>query len=137
MAATKKVMGFDLKKHFAVDVDVYSHMSLRERGAELQTEWETRFNGLGRPPSGDGRGLEAGLGRRAGARLAGRAANPLRPASHWPPRRRTAGDGRLLPYAPTMIGGAADLVEADQDEIFEGRDVLPHPQRPQRAVRDP
>src|SRR5207245_401404 len=38
--AAKRVMGFDPEQTFVVDESVYEHMSLRERGADAQSEWE-------------------------------------------------------------------------------------------------
>src|SRR5207253_6297691 len=40
--AAKQVLGFDCDREFWVDDSVYEHMSLRERGASLQAEWDRR-----------------------------------------------------------------------------------------------
>jgi transketolase len=117
--ATKEVMGFDPDRHFWVDERVYEHMSLRERGEAAQREWEERFASWreGFPDLAEDwdRAWEGRLreGWReslpefaAGEQLATRAAGQKVMAAF--------GD-----HAPTMIGGAADLVESTKT-VFEG-----------------
>ncbi|MCW3027381.1 MAG: transketolase [Solirubrobacterales bacterium] len=117
--ATKEVMGFDPDRHFWVDERVYEHMSLRERGAAAQREWEERFASWREDfpdlaedwdRAWEGRlreGWRASLPEfAAGEQLATRAAGQKVMAAF--------GD-----YAPTMIGGAADLVESTKT-LFEG-----------------
>jgi transketolase len=117
--ATKEVMGFDPDRDFWVDERVYEHMSLRERGAAAQREWEERFASWreGFPDLAEDwdRAWEGRLreGWReslpefaAGEELATRAAGQKVMAAF--------GD-----HAPTMIGGAADLVESTKT-VFEG-----------------
>src|ERR1700683_2851009 len=41
--ATKEVMGFDPERKFWVDDSVYEHMSLKDKGAASQQEWQQRF----------------------------------------------------------------------------------------------
>ena len=118
--ATKEILGFDPDEHFAVPDEVREHMrGVGERGAaarggvagalrrleaafpELREDWE-----LDRPAS------------RATA-----GATPCRcsrPARTLP--TRDAGKKvmqAIKPFTPTMIGGAADLVESTKTE-FEG-----------------
>jgi transketolase len=117
--ATKEVMGFDPDRTFWVDQSVYEHMSLRESGAQAQAAWGERFDAWrdafpaaaeewDRAWSGALREgwREALPSFDAGEKLATRAAG----------QKVMAAFGG---YAPTMIGGAADLV-ASTKTVFEG-----------------
>ena len=119
MRATKLVMGFDPDAHFQVEQGVYEHMSLGARGAALQAEaerreaawkerypqlledWELAWSGRLRE------GWQDALPEfEAGAQIA----------------TRTAGQKTMAafgPFAPTMVGGAADLVESTKT-LFDG-----------------
>jgi transketolase len=115
----KRAMGFDPERTFWVDERVYAHMSLRERGAELQRPWQERFEQWreafgemaedwdlawsGRLREG---WREALPSFEAGEKIATRAAG----------QKTMAAFGE---HAPTMIGGAADLVESTKT-LFEG-----------------
>ena len=112
--AAKEVMGLDPDEHFAVSDGVYEHMDCRPGGRELEEEWKGRFSAWreefpelaeewdrawsGEPEPGyeellpEWRPSETGklATRRAGARV------------------MEAFKG----YVPTMIGGAADLVQS-------------------------
>jgi transketolase len=117
--ATKRVMGFDPERTFWVDERVYAHMSLRGRGAELQRPWQERFEQWreafaemaadwdrawsGRLREGWRETLPSFA---AGEKLATRAAGQKVMAA-------------FSEHAPTMIGGAADLVESTKT-LFEG-----------------
>jgi transketolase len=117
--ATKEVMGFDPDRRFWVDQRVYEHMDLRERGAVAQREWEERFASWREVYPDEARDWDTAWAGRlrdgwreslpdfpAGEKLATRAAGQKAMAAF--------GD-----YAPTMIGGAADLVESTKT-LFEG-----------------
>jgi len=117
--ATKQVMGFDPEQSFWVDESVYEHMSLRERGAAAQAAWEERFaswrEAFPQPAEEWDRawagqlndGWREALPRfAAGEKVATRAAG----------QKVMAAFGE---FAPTMIGGAADLVESTKT-LFEG-----------------
>ena len=117
--ATKRVMGFDPERKFWVDEQVYAHMSLREQGTALQAGWQERFETWREafPDmaadwdlawSGQLReGWREALPEfEAGSKLATRAAGQKVMAS-------------FAEFGPTMIGGAADLVESTKT-IFEG-----------------
>jgi transketolase len=119
VAATKRVMGFDPEAHFQVDDRVYEHMSLRDKGASLQREWGERFEAWrkahpemaedwDRAWSGQLRdGWQDALPSfQAGEEIATRAAG----------QKAMAAFSR---FAPTMMGGAADLVESTKT-VFEG-----------------
>ncbi|MGA2319914.1 MAG: transketolase [Solirubrobacteraceae bacterium] len=117
--ATKQVMGFDPERRFWVDESVYRHMSLHERGAGLQGEWQERFQAwracfpeltedwdrawAGKLNDGWAEALPA---FKAGEQIATRVAG----------QKVMAAFGS---FAPTMIGGAADLVESTKT-LFEG-----------------
>ncbi|HEV3093088.1 MAG TPA: transketolase [Solirubrobacteraceae bacterium] len=117
--ATKEAMGFDPDAHFQVDERVYEHMSLRESGAaaqgewaEREREWRERYPQLAeeweRAWAGQLReGWREALPTFAvGEKLATRAAGQKAMAA-------------IAEFAPTMAGGAADLVESTKT-LFEG-----------------
>jgi transketolase len=117
--ATKEVLGFDPDKSFVVDERLYEHMSLRETGSRAQREWEERFARW--------RAALPELAQEWERCQAGRLADGWRDAL---PRfggdekmaTRAAGQATMqafAEYAPTMIGGAADLVESTKT-LFEG-----------------
>ncbi len=117
--ATKQAMGFDPDAHFAVDPRVYEEMDLRPRGAELQREWQERFEHW-RAELPD---AAADWDRAWAGELAEgwREALPVFPAGKSL-ATRAAGQKAMAAfgsYAPTMVGGAADLVESTKT-LFEG-----------------
>jgi transketolase len=117
--ATKEVMGFDPDRHFWVDERVYEHMSLRDRGAKARGVWQERFDAWreASPALAEDWDL-AWAGRlrggwqqtlpkfEAGEKLATRASGQQVMAA-------------FAAHGPTMIGGAADLVESTKT-VFEG-----------------
>ncbi len=124
--ATKEVMGFDPDRTFWVNERVYEHMSLRVRGSQLQEEWRERFESWREAfpemaedwdRAGSGRlrdGWHEALPRfAAGTEIATRAAG----------QKAMAAFGE---FAPTMIGGAADLVESTKT-VFEGAGEFSRP----------
>jgi transketolase len=116
VAATKKALGWDPGKHFYVPDEVYAHLNRVDRGNELESEWHGRFD-LWSQEFPD-------LRERWDAAYDGR-------IGPWTPPLFEAGEeiatrdaGRQVMQAfkdavPTMIGGAADLVESTKTE-FEG-----------------
>jgi transketolase len=117
--ATKQVMGFDPDRRFWVDERVYEHMNLAASGERVQSEWRARFESWReRHPELAEDWDRAWAGRlrdgwrealptfAAGEKLATRAAGQKTMAA-------------FSTYAPTMIGGAADLVESTKT-LFEG-----------------
>jgi transketolase len=122
--ATKEILGRDPDEHFVVPDAVREHMAeVKERGIAQEQEWNdaferwsTAFPGLreewdadraGRPRAG----WEAALPEfEAGEELATREAG-------------AKVMGALRPFTPTMIGGAADLVESTKTE-FAGTGVF-------------
>jgi transketolase len=117
--ATKLAMGLDPELSFHVDERVYEHMSLRESGARAQAAWEQRAQAwrerypqlvqeweqacAGRPREG---WREALPSFSAGEKIATRSAGQKVMAA-------------INSFAPTMAGGAADLVESTKT-IFDG-----------------
>jgi transketolase len=117
--ATKEVMGFDPGRSFWVDESVYEHMSLRDAGAAAQQAWTQRFDSWRAAfPDVAADWDRAWTGRlregwrqelpsfKAGDLIATRSAGQKTMAA-------------FSEFAPTMIGGAADLVESTKT-LFEG-----------------
>jgi transketolase len=112
--ATKEVLGFDPDRHFEVDEAVYGHMTQVQRGIDAQQEWLGRFE----------RWSEAFPAvREEWDRAWSGAIGP------WEPPEWQAGEelatrdaGKAVMQAfkdavPTMVGGAADLVESTKTEL--------------------
>ena len=119
--ATKEVMGFDPDKTFDVDPAVYEHMSQVDRGVELEQEWRDAFERWSTAfPALREDWDQVHTGK-------------MRPG--WTPPEFEPGEelatrqaGKIVMqsfkhYTPTMIGGAADLVESTFTE-FEGAGVF-------------
>jgi transketolase len=117
--ATKQVMGFDPDRHFWVDERVYEHMSLRDRGAAVQAEWQQRYQ--------EWRGAFPEMAAEWDRSWAGRLRDGWREslpsfAAGEQIATRSAGQkvmAAFSEYAPTMLGGAADLVESTKT-VFDG-----------------
>ena len=117
----KEVLGWDPDEHFAVPDEVYSHMSLVEKGQQLEDAWRDRLEAW--------RAVFPELGEDWDRAYSGK----LRPGweealpSFDPDEKeklatRAAGAkvmGAFQPFAPTMVGGAADLVESTKT-TFDG-----------------
>ena len=116
---TKQALGVDPDQAFAVSDEVYAHMSLLERGAEAQQQWNERLEAWAaanpelaedweRAWSGQIDGLDEVLPTfETGQSLATRA----------------AGQKTMHAFAscvPTMIGGSADLVESNKTNFPDG-----------------
>ncbi len=121
--ATKEVLGWDPDEHFVVPDGVYEHMSQKQRGAELQGEWRKRFDAWSEAfpdPRQDWDQVQTGRPR-AGYE---QALPEFEPGEDM--ATRDAGKKVMQafkPYVPTMLGGAADLVESTKTE-FEGGGVF-------------
>jgi transketolase len=117
--AAKEAMGFDPERKFWVDDRVYEHMNLRESGRAARADWQQRFD----------RWREAFPDQAEDWDLAwaGRLVDGWRDElpsfeAGEEVATRSAGQkamGAFAPYAPTMLGGAADLVESTKT-VFEG-----------------
>jgi transketolase len=119
VAATKRVMGFDPDRSFWVDERVYEHMSLSGRGSSIEAEWQQRFDAwrtafpqmaadwdrawAGKLRDGWRESLPSFA---AGEQIATRSAGQKAMAA-------------FNEFAPTMLGGAADLVESTKT-VFDG-----------------
>ncbi len=117
--ATKEALGWDPDEHFHVPPEVAEHMSQVDRGIELEQDWKDRFERwsmsfpalredwdqvhTGKPRPGWQEALpEFAAGDDMATRDAGKKVVQA-----------------FKPYTPTMVGGAADLVESTKTE-FEG-----------------
>jgi transketolase len=118
--ATKEVMGFDPERKFWVDDGVYEHMSLLERGTTAQREWKVELMDPWRerfPEMAE----DWDRAWRGELREGWREALPSFGAGEQI-ATRTAGQKTMAAFAefaPTMIGGAADLVESTKT-LFDG-----------------
>jgi transketolase len=117
--ATKEAMGFDPELSFHVDQRVYEHMSLSDSGSAAQQAWEQRAQAWAeRYPQLVQEWEQAWAGK---LRDGWSEALPSFPAGEEI-ATRSAGQkvmAALSSYAPTMAGGAADLVESTKT-VFEG-----------------
>jgi transketolase len=117
VAATKRVLGWDPDKHFYVPDEVYAHMSGVDRGNELESAWEQEFSDWSQAFPKDRETWDAAWAGRIGP---------------WDLPTFDAGEaiatrdaGKAVMQAfkdavPTMIGGAADLVESTKTEFVGG-----------------
>ena len=121
--AAKEALGLDPDKHFDVPDEVYEHMDARPAGIEAEQEWRDSFerwaeafpklredwdaDRTGKPRPGWIEALpKFPAGEEVASRDAGR--KVMQAFKH---------------FTPTMIGGAADLVESTKTE-FEGSGVF-------------
>jgi transketolase len=117
--ATKEVMGFDPDRKFWVDGRVSEHMDLRKDGRHAQDAWRERLDAW--------RAEFPELGEDWDRAWAGKLTEGWREAlpAFEPGKElatRAAGQkvmAAFAEYAPTMMGGAADLVESTKT-VFEG-----------------
>jgi transketolase len=120
--ATKRAMSFDPDITFHVDERVYEHMSLTNSGAAHQAVWERREQAWREryPQLAE----EWDLAWRGGLREGWQEALPSFAAGEQI-ATRSAGQqamAALSSFAPTMAGGAADLVESTKT-VFDGSGV--------------
>ena len=117
--ATKEVMGFDPERSFWVDDSVYEHMSLKDSGATAQREWRARFDPWRETFPDMAEDWDRAW--RGEMRDGWREALPTFAAGDEI-ATRSAGQKVMASFAefgPTMIGGAADLVESTKT-AYEG-----------------
>jgi transketolase len=117
--ATKEIMGFDPDQTFSVDPAVYEHMSLAEVGGDAQARWEERFS-VWRDQFPD-MAEDWDRAWRGELNDGWRDALPSFDAGEKI-ATRSAGQEVMEAFgefAPTMVGGAADLVESTKT-VFEG-----------------
>jgi transketolase len=116
---TKEAMGFDPDKHFWVDERVYEHMSLAARGGAEQERWTERFRAW--REANPAMAADWDLAFSGRLRDGWRETLPTFKAGEKL-ATRVAGQKVMQAFAdraPTMIGGAADLVESTKT-LFEG-----------------
>ena len=122
--AAKEAMGFDPDETFAVPEAVRGHMAVvHERGADAERGWTGNVSAWAEAYPDVARERELDLARVP--RDGWREALPVFPAGE-DVATRDAGKRTmqaLLPFTPTMIGGAADLVESTKTE-FVGAGVF-------------
>jgi transketolase len=120
---TKQVMGMDPDASFAVEGAVYEHMSRRQSGAEAQSDWEQRMQRW--------RSEFPDMASDWDLAWSGRLRDGWRQSlptfeSGKEIATRSAGQKAMAAfsqYAPTAIGGAADLVESTKT-TYEGAGVF-------------
>jgi transketolase len=117
VAATKRALGWDPDKHFYVPDEVYAHMNGVERGSALETDWQQRLSNWSQAFP---------LARETwDAAWAGRIGPWELPVFEAGDELATRDAGKTVMQAfkhavPTMIGGAADLVESTKTEFKGG-----------------
>ena len=121
--AAKEALGLDPDKQFDVPDEVYEHMDARPAGIEAEQEWNDRFERWAEAFPKLREDWEAD--RTGKPRPGWIEALPTFPAGE-DVATRDAGKKVMQafkPFTPTMIGGAADLVESTKTE-FEGAGVF-------------
>jgi transketolase len=119
--AAKERLGWDPDAHFLIPDEVREHFSQVERGAALQAEWTQRFRAW--RDANPERAAEWDLAWE-GRSLPG-VADALR-GIDWAKDKlatRSAGQKAMAAFsdfAPTMVGGAADLSESTKTEFPDG-----------------
>ena len=120
--ATKERMGLDPDEHFYVADEVYEHMNMVGRGRDLEDEWNGRFEAWreefpelmeewdrawsGRPEPGYEKELPSW--------------NPSETQKLATRKAGAAAMNAFKDYVPTMIGGAADLVNSTSTAFSGG-----------------
>jgi transketolase len=122
--ATKKVLGWDPDQQFVVPDGVYERMSLRKRGKAYEDAWSRRFTAWRSTfPELAEEWDQAHTGR---PRAGWSEALPSFDPTETPKISTRAAGARVMaafqPYTPTMVGGAADLVESTRT-AFDGAGV--------------
>jgi transketolase len=117
VAATKRAMGWDPELHFHVSDEVYAHMNRVDHGNELETAWQQRFATWSQAFPREREVWDAAWAGRIGSWE----------LPEWKPgddlATRDAGKAVMQAFkdaVPTMIGGAADLVESTKTEFTGG-----------------
>ena len=120
VAATKRALGWDPDKHFYVPDEVYTHMNRVDRGNELESAWQQRLAVWSQAFPDRRETWDAAWAGKIGT---------WSPPDFAPGKEvatRDAGKEIMQAFkhaVPTMIGGAADLVESTKTE-FEGGGVF-------------
>ncbi|HEX5421144.1 MAG TPA: transketolase [Gammaproteobacteria bacterium] len=119
--ATKQILGFDPDAHFVVADEVREHMSLIDKGQRLEDKWLAKLSAW--------RSTFPDLGEDWDRVHTGKLAPgwiealPYFDPAEKPKLATRAAGGKVMKafqgFAPTMVGGAADLVESTKT-AFEG-----------------
>ncbi len=117
VAATKRALGWDPDQQFVIPSEVAAHMNQAERGAELERDWQATLDAWS-----DAFPEER---ERWDAAWAGRVGEWEAPEFAAGEELATRAAGKTVMQAfkaavPTMIGGAADLVESTYTEFVGG-----------------
>jgi transketolase len=117
VAAAKKALGWDPDARFYVPDDVYDHMNRIERGNELESAWQQGFSEWSQAFPREREAWDAAW--------AGRVGRWELPEFEPGEEIATRDAGKVAMQAfkhavPTMIGGAADLVESTKTEFLGG-----------------
>lgn len=120
--AAKEAMDFDPDEHFAVSDEVREHMDMRERGRELESEWRERFEAWSyENPELEGEWNQAWSGKpEPGYEEALPTWDPSETEKLATRKAGAAAMDAIKDYVPTMVGGAADLVESTGTELKGG-----------------
>jgi transketolase len=117
VAAAKKALGWDPDKHFYVPDEVYAHMNRVDRGNELETGWEQGFSRWSEAFPKAREEWDAAWDGRIGAWDL----PEFEPGEELATRAAAKTVMQAFKHAvPTMIGGAADLVESTYTEFVGG-----------------
>jgi transketolase len=117
VAATKRALGWDPDKHFYVPDEVYAKMNGIERGTELESEWQQRFSNWSQAFPEARETWDAAWAGRIGAWDL----PEFEPGEELATRMAGKQVMQAFKHAvPTMIGGAADLVESTYTEFVGG-----------------
>jgi transketolase len=117
VAATKKALGWDPDKHFFIPDEVASHMNQVDRGSAAETEWNARFSHWSEKFPKDRERWDAAFD----GRIAAWDLPEWEPGDELATRDAAKAVMQAFKHAvPTMIGGAADLVESTKTEFVGG-----------------
>ena len=117
VAAAKKALGWDPDKHFFIPQDVASHMNQVDRGSAFETEWNARFSHWSEKFPKDRERWDAAFD----GRIAAWDLPEWDPGEELATRDAAKTVMQAFKHAvPTMIGGAADLVESTKTEFVGG-----------------
>jgi transketolase len=119
--ATKELLGWDPDEHFVVPDGVYEHMDLREKGQELEEDWRRsfeRWRAILPELAEDWDQAWSGKPKPHVAEML-----PRFSPGETPKMATRAASAKVMAAfqrcTPTMVGGAADLVESTKT-VFEG-----------------
>ncbi len=118
--ATKEALGWDPDKTFVIPQDVAEHMNVTERGIEQEKDWQSRFEAWGtKYPELKADWEQTQSGKPHPGWL--EALPTFEPGEEVATRDAGAKVMEAFKrFTPTMVGGAADLVESTKTEFKGG-----------------